>query len=128
MLFAAVGQSVQSIGVLVALTRARGVPASGPPPRCLTGTALAPRRRYGILGDDGVVVAIHGTSQDITERKPMEEALRAREVQLTEAQRVARLGWWELDLATERVVWPQEMYLLCEMEPGDESRCSAAPT
>ena len=74
----------------------------------------------GILDDDGVVVAVHGTSQDITERKLMEEALRAREVQLTEAQRVARLGWWELDLATERLVWSQEMYPLCGMEPGEE--------
>ena len=66
------------------------------------------------------MVAVHGTSQDITERKLMEEALRAREVQLSEAQRVARLGWWELDLATERLVWSQEMYPLCGMEPGEE--------
>lgn len=74
----------------------------------------------GVSDDKGVVVAIHGTSQDITERKLMEDALRARETQLAEAARVARLGWWELDLTTDRLLWSPEMYLLCEREPRGE--------
>ena len=73
-----------------------------------------------IRGEDGGVVAIYGTSQDITERKLVEEALREREGQLLEAQNAARLGWWERDLSTGRVTWSDEMHRLWGWEPGQK--------
>ncbi|MGH9279054.1 MAG: PAS domain S-box protein [Acidimicrobiales bacterium] len=76
----------------------------------------------GVTDDHGVVMAIHGTSQDITERRLVEDALRDRERQLAEAQRAARVGSWERDLITERVTWSEEFAHLLGWEPGsDES-------
>lgn len=78
-----------------------------------------------VRAEDGLVVAIHGTSQDITERKLVEEALREREGQLSEAQRAARIGCWEHDLSTGRVTWSEEMYRLWGWDPGREITCEA---
>ena len=73
-----------------------------------------------IRDDNGVVVAIQGTSQDITEAKLAQEALRQRERQLAEAQRAARLGCWELELSSGRLTWSEEMYRLWGWDPGQE--------
>lgn len=68
----------------------------------------------------GVVVGIHGTSQDITERRRVHAALRETGAQLREAQRVARIGSWERDLSTGRVTWSDGIYDLWGWEPGQE--------
>ena len=49
---------------------------------------------------------------DITERKKVEEALRQSEKDLKASQRIAHLGSWHLDLATNQVEWTEE---LCNM-------------
>jgi PAS domain S-box-containing protein len=49
-----------------------------------------------------------------------EEALRKREVQLEETQRLARVGSWELDLDSGRVTWSEEVFRLWGWEPGRE--------
>ena len=71
-----------------------------------------------IRGDDGVVVAIQGTAQDINDAKLAEEALREKERQLAEAQQRVGLGWWEYDLSSGRLTWSDEMYRLWGLEPG----------
>lgn len=73
-----------------------------------------------IRDENGVVVAIQGTSQDITEEKLAHDALRDRERQLTEAQRAARLGCWELELSSGRLSWSEEMYRLWGWEHDQE--------
>ncbi len=64
--------------------------------------------------------------QDITERREMEEALRARDETLrfrTEhldiAQRIARVGTIDCDLTTHEVRWSDELYRLLGYEPGE---------
>jgi len=49
---------------------------------------------------------------DITERHRAEEALRDSEARLAEAQRVARVGSWSLDVGSGRLVWSGELYRL----------------
>jgi PAS domain S-box-containing protein len=61
---------------------------------------------------------LRGVAVDVTRQKEAEEALRAREAQLAEAQRLAHLGSWEWDAAADRVVWSDEMYRLFGTEPG----------
>ncbi len=55
---------------------------------------------------------------DITERVRAEQALRANEARLAEAQAIAHLGSWELDLASGSANWSDEEYRLLGYEPG----------
>lgn len=50
------------------------------------------------------------------ERRQAEEKIRASQRQLAEAQRVARMGSWEWDIATNRVLWSDEMRRIYGME------------
>ena len=56
---------------------------------------------------------------DITERKRSEQALRQRERELHEAQRIARMGHWRLDIATAKLEWSAGTHLLMGTSPDD---------
>jgi len=72
-----------------------------------------------ILDKSGVVVGAIGVSSDISERRHTSEALARTVAQLSEAQRVARFGSWELEVATGKVSWSDEQYRLLGYEPGE---------
>ena len=55
---------------------------------------------------------------DVTERKQAEEDLLATQQELLEAQRIAHLGHWELDLQTGKGKWSDESYRIFGFEPG----------
>jgi len=63
--------------------------------------------------EEGVVV----TASDITALKGQERALRASEARLNEAQQVAHMGSWQLDLTTDTLIWSPEVYRIFEIEP-----------
>jgi len=48
-------------------------------------------------------------SRDVTERRRMEDELRARNVQLQEAQSVANLGSWEWDVRSNTIWWSDQL-------------------
>jgi PAS domain S-box-containing protein len=54
---------------------------------------------------------------DITERRQAEERLRRSEKSLAEAQRIAHLGNWELDLVHNVLSWSAEIYRIFEIDP-----------
>jgi len=61
-------------------------------------------------------VRIYGI--DITARKRAEEALQKSEQSLNQAQTIAHLGNWELDLATGMGFWSAEMFRLYGRDPA----------
>ncbi|MBB4198896.1 GGDEF domain-containing protein [Rhodoblastus sphagnicola] len=62
--------------------------------------------------EEGAVVC----ATDITALKRQRDALSEREKQLREAQKIAQLGRWEVDLATRRVThWSDELLKICEL-------------
>jgi PAS domain S-box-containing protein len=66
----------------------------------------------------GRVVQLHGTLQDVTEQRATEAAVRLTEMRYREAQRLAKIGNWEWDLATNTSWWSEELYRILEEDPG----------
>jgi len=71
------------------------------------------------LDDNGQPVRMYGIVQDVTEQKRVEERLRKSEAKLIEAQSIAGLGSFEIDLATNAVQWSDEQYHLLGYNRGD---------
>ena len=66
---------------------------------------------------DGSPMRILGTVMDITDRIRAEDALRKSELRLKEAQRVARLGYWESNLVTGESFWSDELFGILGLDP-----------
>ena len=64
---------------------------------------------------NGQVVKVCGIVQDITAHKQTEATLRQQADLLNQTQRIAQLGGWELDLATGKTVWTEEVYRIHEV-------------
>src|SRR6185295_8588190 len=56
---------------------------------------------------------------EITERGRVEDELSERAADLSEAQRVANIGNWILDLRTNKVDWSEQLYRIFEIEARD---------
>jgi PAS domain S-box-containing protein len=54
----------------------------------------------------------------VEERKDAEQALRQREVELKEAQRLAKVGSWQWDPETDAVTWSEELYRIAGLDFG----------
>ncbi|MDZ4202736.1 MAG: PAS domain S-box protein, partial [Gallionella sp.] len=59
-----------------------------------------------------------GIALDITERKQADDALRMTLKDLGESQRIAHIGSWHLDLASDQVVWTEELYKMYGFDPS----------
>ncbi len=66
---------------------------------------------------DGVIRHVIETSRDMTDRRVAEAALMASQAQLEQAQRIAHVGSWTMDLATNEVTLSREMYLMRGLDP-----------
>ena len=80
---------------------------------------------YPILSPDGALVELLGVSRDLRERKRFEiDLLRARDAtaaanaELAEAQRLAHVGSWTWDLASDVITWSDEMFAILGVDAG----------
>ncbi|MBI3775683.1 MAG: PAS domain S-box protein [Gammaproteobacteria bacterium] len=71
-----------------------------------------------MLGKNNEIEAFLFTLSDVTARKRAETALRENTRRLNEAQRIAKLGSWELDLRTNHLKWSDEIYRIFEIDPA----------
>jgi PAS domain S-box-containing protein len=67
--------------------------------------------------DTGTVLGFHILAYDITDRIVAEEALKKSETQLAEAQHIASLGSWEIDLRKNAILLSAELYRICDLDP-----------
>lgn len=66
----------------------------------------------------GAASEVISITRDITERRQASEALLRERAQLAEAQRLAQLGSWEWEIATDRVTWSAEVYRIFGLDPS----------
>jgi PAS domain S-box-containing protein len=64
----------------------------------------------------GEVMGVLGVSRDITARVHTELALKQSESRLNEAQRLAHIGSWELDLRRNYLIWSDEIFRIFEID------------
>jgi PAS domain S-box-containing protein len=60
-----------------------------------------------------------GFGYDVTDQKRSEEKLKRSESQLAEAQQLAHIGSWNLDISTDTITWSDEMYRIFGLLPQD---------
>jgi PAS domain S-box-containing protein len=73
-------------------------------------------RTVPLLDGQGNVVKWYGTSTDIEDQKRANEALQQSEFDLAEAQRVARVGSWTLDIENNIAHWSDELYRIFDAD------------
>jgi diguanylate cyclase (GGDEF)-like protein/PAS domain S-box-containing protein len=73
-----------------------------------------------VKGDNGMTSSVTVVAKDITERKRMEEELKKREALLNEMGRMAKVGGWELDAESQKLVWTKEVYHIHEVDESCE--------
>jgi two-component system sensor histidine kinase/response regulator len=56
---------------------------------------------------------------EISERKRVEEEMQLSQMQLTEAQQIAKLGSWERDVQANKLSWSQESYRIFGVQPQE---------
>ena len=61
---------------------------------------------------DGMTVLF----KDVTESRKVKEDLKKINDQLNLSQKIAKIGYWEIDLISNNNYWSDEMYHLCEVE------------
>jgi diguanylate cyclase (GGDEF)-like protein/PAS domain S-box-containing protein len=73
-----------------------------------------------VVDEAGRVVALSVIAHDITERRRSQRALEVSQRRLAEAQRIARVGSFELDVVTGELTWSEEHYRILGLDPGAE--------
>lgn len=67
--------------------------------------------------EHGQVSRLLGVSMDITDRRRADEQRERTARELAEAQRIAHLGSWNLDLVNNALTWSDEIYRIFEIDP-----------
>jgi PAS domain S-box-containing protein len=71
-----------------------------------------------IFSRDGKVIAAIFVARDITERKKADEALRESERRLRDAMVLGNSGYWEFDIAAQKLIWAEPTFKLFERDPS----------
>ncbi|MFO7818655.1 MAG: PAS domain-containing protein, partial [Halanaerobacter sp.] len=74
----------------------------------------------------GEITQIVGSSRDITEKIEAQKQLEELNHRFQAATEIANVGVWELNLATDELIWNQEMYQIYGMSPAETEAGLAA--
>lgn len=77
--------------------------------------ALLETRKIPVYHDDQFM-GVLGIGRDITEKKRLETLIIQNESRLKEAQKIAKIGSWELDFSTVTLTWSDEIFRIFEVD------------
>ena len=84
------------------------------------GSTLWVEVNFSFLRDnDRKPVEIIMVSRDITERKTTEKALQSEHIMLARTEGIAHVGSWEWDIATDTVIWSDELFRIFQRDPRE---------
>lgn len=69
-----------------------------------------------LKNQDGSVLGVVGIYEDITKKKEMEDHLLLNAKMLNDAQHLAHMGSWGLDLINDTLVWSEEVFRIFEQD------------
>ncbi|MEW5904816.1 MAG: PAS domain S-box protein [Pseudomonadota bacterium] len=69
-----------------------------------------------VRSPDGKLLGVLGVARDITARKAAEKAYRESEAMLQEAQRIAHVGSWDVDMVNDKLTWSDETFRIWEID------------
>lgn len=69
-----------------------------------------------VFEKDGSVKQVLWVNKDVTQAKEVEKQIKNNEQKLNEAQKIAKLGSWEYDFASQQTSWSVEQYRILELE------------
>ncbi len=72
---------------------------------------------YPIKDESGSVQEVILMHEDVSEREQTLLNLRESKARLSEAQRIAHLGSWQLDLSSNELYWSDEIFRIFEIDP-----------
>ena len=71
-----------------------------------------------VLDDNGAVQGAVIVNQDVTERKQAEEDLQRKQAMLARTEALAHVGSWEWEVATDTVIWSDELFRIFRRDPA----------
>ncbi|RIV46775.1 PAS domain-containing sensor histidine kinase [Flagellimonas pelagia] len=78
-------------------------------------------KSMGIVKTDlGKTVEMFGTCQDISDQVNKEQELVKKNQQLTFAEEMAQIGYWEWDIVNDHLIWSDNMYRIFGLEIGSQ--------
>ena len=96
------------------LTTGKGVRFEDELDGCFTESSVTP-----VCGDDGLPASLIVVSRTITEARQLEGQLRRCEKIFANAQRMAKVGSWDVDLNSTKTQWSDELYRILGYAPGE---------
>ncbi len=66
--------------------------------------------------EEGVISGILVRARDITESILVSKNIYESEERLRESQKIAKIGCWEFDIKTAKIIWSDEMYVIHDLE------------
>ena len=72
--------------------------------------------KFPLYDESGNAYAVCAISTDITTRKQSEKIIQASAERLAEAQKIAHLGSWELDIVNNHLAWSDEVYRIFDID------------
>ncbi len=80
------------------------------------GTRTMHTKKIALRDEHGNPQFLLGISEDITDRLHIEQSFIKNEERLNEAQRLAKVGSWELEIQTNHLVWSEEIFRIFEID------------